>query len=77
MPTLRPSLAFVVTLTVLALNLTGCAMPLPPPPQSVKPPQAPPPPMELMEPPACGECSQSVLELFKRWRKLLTPTLQS
>ena len=59
---------------LLALSATGCSSLLPPPPQPVAPVRVPPPPAELMQPPACGSCSQSVLELFKRWQKLLTPT---
>lgn len=74
MPTAQTSLPRSVLPLLLALSVTGCSALLPPPPQPVAPVRVPPPPAELMQPPACGSCSQSVLELFKRWQKLLTPT---
>jgi len=60
-------------LTLCAMSATGCSslstQPLPP----VQPPRLPPPPAELMEPPASGSWSESALQLFRRWQRLLTP----
>lgn len=57
---------------VLALSLTGCATPSPPP-QVVQPPQIPPPPAELLEPPDLSSSySELVQRLLQTWRQRLT-----
>lgn len=65
----RPALLLIV----LVWDLTACASQPLPPPQPVQPPQIPPPPAELMQPPASGLWSDSVLQLFRKWQQLLTP----
>lgn len=58
--------------TALALSATGCST-LSAPPRDVQPPRLPAPPAELMEPPTSGSWSESVLQLFRKWQRLLTP----
>lgn len=77
MPTPQLSPKRAALLLLLCLTATGCATRLPPPPAPVQPARLPPAPAELMQPPACGKCSESASELFKRWQKLLTPTQPS
>lgn len=74
MPIVRIWLARSALQLALALNLTGCGTPLQLPPRPVQSPRVPPPPAELMEPPACSKCSESVEQLFKRWQRMLGPT---
>ena len=64
----RPALL----LPVLVWALTACAAPRLQPPPPVQPPRLPPPAQELMQPPASGLWSDSVLQLFKKWQQLLT-----
>lgn len=75
MRTTPTSPALALALTLLAASSTGCAL-LSPAPQArpVEPPRVPAPPADLMVPPSCGTCSESVLELFKQWQQRLIPT---
>ena len=68
-PTCR---AHVVMLMLCALSVTGCSTPLPPP-APVQQIRVPPPPAELMQPPDSGRWSESVLQLLRKWQKLLMP----
>ena len=67
--------ASVLTLLVLALNLTACATRSVP--VSPKPPQIPPAPPELMLPIDAPQWSMSVRQLFQRWQQMLTQPPQS
>lgn len=69
-PTSRPRVLLPIA---AALALTACAAQQLPPPPPVQPPRVPPPAQELMQPPASGLWSDSVLQLFKKWQQLLTP----
>lgn len=72
MPTVPTSLRRSALPLLLALSVTACSS-LSTQPRSVAPIRVPPPPAELMQPPACGKCSESAQELFKRWQRLLMP----
>lgn len=60
-------------LLLLALSVTACSTPLPPPPAAVQPARLPLPPAELMVPPDSGSWSESVQQRYRRWLRLLTP----
>jgi hypothetical protein len=74
MRTPRTSPALVLALMLLAASSTGCALLPAPQARPVEPPRVPAPPADLMVPPSCGTCSESVLELFRQWQQRLIPT---